>query len=178
MYRIDKPRIGLVKYSNNIMLNITLPSGFFLGDRIGNNFNIFKPTKYLGYLMNIKSLIINDLFFLPYNFLLNTYKFAKAPGTYCKFLYLTKCKNFFYINLPSKKKKKISTYFFVILGKCSNNLVKNLVFGKASLPIKIKNKRFGVRGIAKNPVDHPHGGKANSSSPELSPWGWVTKKNH
>ena len=28
-----------------------------------------------------------------------------------------------------------------------------------------------------NPVDHPHGGRTKSSSPEVSPWGWVAKKN-
>jgi large subunit ribosomal protein L2 len=34
-----------------------------------------------------------------------------------------------------------------------------------------------VRGVAMNPVDHPHGGRTKSSSPEISPWGWVAKKN-
>jgi ribosomal protein L2 len=28
-----------------------------------------------------------------------------------------------------------------------------------------------------NPVDHPHGGRTKSNSPERSPWGWIAKKN-
>ena len=35
-----------------------------------------------------------------------------------------------------------------------------------------------VRGVAKNPCDHPHGGgngkKSTPASPR-SPWGWITK---
>jgi ribosomal protein L2 len=34
-----------------------------------------------------------------------------------------------------------------------------------------------VRGVAMNPVDHPNGGRTKSCSPELSPWGWIAKKN-
>jgi ribosomal protein L2 len=26
-------------------------------------------------------------------------------------------------------------------------------------------------------VDHPHGGRTKSNSPEVSPWGWVAKRN-
>lgn len=33
-----------------------------------------------------------------------------------------------------------------------------------------------VRGIAKNPVDHPHGGRAKSIRLPLTPWGLVAKK--
>ena len=34
-----------------------------------------------------------------------------------------------------------------------------------------------VRGVAKNPVDHPNGGRTKSKSPEKSPWGWIAKHN-
>jgi ribosomal protein L2 len=29
-----------------------------------------------------------------------------------------------------------------------------------------------------NPVDHPHGGRTKTNSPEVSIWGWVAKKSH
>lgn len=41
---------------------------------------------------------------------------------------------------------------------------------KRNLGYKIR-----VRGIAKNPVDHPHGGRTNSIAHPRSPWGWSTK---
>ena len=30
---------------------------------------------------------------------------------------------------------------------------------------------IAVRGVAKNPVDHPNGGRTKAKQPELSPWG-------
>jgi large subunit ribosomal protein L2 len=35
-----------------------------------------------------------------------------------------------------------------------------------------------VRGVAMNPIDHPHGGRTKTNKPEVSPWGWVTKHSH
>ena len=35
--------------------------------------------------------------------------------------------------------------------------------------------RPSVRGIAMNPVDHPHGGRTNGGRNPVSPWGWKTK---
>jgi ribosomal protein L2 len=29
-----------------------------------------------------------------------------------------------------------------------------------------------------NPVDHPHGGRAKTVQPEVSPWGWIAKFKH
>jgi large subunit ribosomal protein L2 len=48
------------------------------------------------------------------------------------------------------------------------------VSGKWSNSGKILN-RIVVRGVAKNPVDHPNGGRTKAKQPELSPWGWVAK---
>lgn len=38
-------------------------------------------------------------------------------------------------------------------------------------------KKITVRGVAKNPVDHPNGGRTKAKQPELSPWGWIAKRN-
>jgi len=35
--------------------------------------------------------------------------------------------------------------------------------------------RPSVRGIAMNPVDHPHGGRTNGGCPSVSPTGFLTK---
>ena len=37
------------------------------------------------------------------------------------------------------------------------------------------DRRPSVRGIAMNPVDHPHGGRTNGGRQPVSPWGWKTK---
>jgi len=40
------------------------------------------------------------------------------------------------------------------------------------------NRRSSVRGVARNPIDHPHGGgegKTSGGRPSVSPHGWLTK---
>ena len=50
----------------------------------------------------------------------------------------------------------------------------NTNFGKAG-NLKIVGRKPKVRGVAKNPVDSPHGGRTKTNKPEVSPWGWVAK---
>ena len=38
-----------------------------------------------------------------------------------------------------------------------------------------KNRRPIVRGVAMNPVDHPHGGRTKGGRPSVTPWGISTK---
>jgi len=95
----------------------------------------------------------------------------KKEGTYVRSsgTYATIITNFFDLNLskislPSKKKYLISGSCFVTLGRNSNIFKKNQILGSA------KNKRFLgkkslVRGVAMNPVDHPHGGRTKTNSP-------------
>lgn len=42
---------------------------------------------------------------------------------------------------------------------------------------KVKQSICVVRGIAKNPVDHPNGGRANTKGSFKTPWGKNAKKN-
>jgi len=66
---------------------------------------------------------------------------------------------------------------FGVFGISSNVAHKYFNFQRAG-----KRRAFGfrptVRGVAKNPCDHPHGGGEGKSSPPrapLSPWGHFTK---
>lgn len=45
---------------------------------------------------------------------------------------------------------------------------------KANMSKKL-GYRSCVRGIAMNPVDHPHGGRTNGGRPSVSPTGIITK---
>lgn len=40
---------------------------------------------------------------------------------------------------------------------------------------RLIGKRPIVRGVAMNPVDHPHGGQTSGGRPSVSPWGKLTK---
>ena len=74
--------------------------------------------------------------------------------------------------------KKISPKAFGSFGKVGNE---KFYLNKLT---KAGNRRWlgfrpQVRGVAINPVDHPHGGgegKSSGGRPSVSPWGWLTKK--
>ena len=56
-----------------------------------------------------------------------------------------------------------------------SNLQHNLTYlGKAGRN-RLMGRRPIVRGIAMNPVDHPHGGRTNGGRPSVTPWGLPTK---
>jgi large subunit ribosomal protein L2 len=59
------------------------------------------------------------------------------------------------------------------VGVLGNSDYKNISWGKAGR-IRHKGFRPSVRGMAMNPVDHPHGGgegRSKSGSHPVSPWG-------
>lgn len=78
------------------------------------------------------------------------------------------------IKLPSKAIIEVSVDNYATIGVISNTQSNLTTIGKAGI-----NRRLGirptVRGIAMNPVDHPHGGRTNGGMPSVSPWGIPTK---
>ena len=60
-----------------------------------------------------------------------------------------------------------------LLGRVSNKN-KNLIL-KKKYTYKWRNTKSIVRGVAMNPVDHPHGGNTKTNKPEVSKWGWIAK---
>jgi len=63
------------------------------------------------------------------------------------------------------------------IGTVSNSDHQNILIGKAGRN-RWKGKRPSVRGVAMNPVDHPHGGgegKTSGGRSPVSPWGQSAK---
>lgn len=130
----------------------------------------FKP----GNVVLLKFLKKYSLFF---NFnIRNKTIYARSSGTFCQIIDIIYDMNLCKILLPSGIIKFVSLYSFVTLGRCSNIFNNNVIYGKAGY-LKFKGKKPKNRGVARNPVDHPHGGRTKSNSPEVSPWGWVAKRN-
>lgn len=107
----------------------------------------------------------------------NKSQYCRSAGTFCKIIKKYNDLNYVTIKLPTKQKKHLNGDTFITLGRNSNliNIFQKL--GKAGLRSNL-GFRPKVRGVAMNPVDHPHGGRTKSNKPEVSLWGWVTKKNH
>lgn len=93
--------------------------------------------------------------------------YARSSGTYCALLFNYKDFNISKVKLPSGKKYAISSNCFAVLGRNANIKKKYRVIGGAGAGRKL-GKKSEVRGVAMNPVDHPHGGRTKTNSPEVS----------
>ncbi len=100
----------------------------------------------------------------------NSYKtqYARSAGVCCQLIdrSQTSC----IIRFPSGKVFSISSQSLATVGTISNKKAKFVVLGKAGRN-RLKGFRPHVRGIAMNPVDHPHGGRTNGGCPSVTPWG-------
>jgi large subunit ribosomal protein L2 len=80
------------------------------------------------------------------------------------------------VRMPSGEVRKILIVCRATIGQLGNLDHENEVIGKAGR-MRHMGKRPSVRGIAMNPVDHPHGGgeaRSTSGRPPTTPWGQMT----
>ncbi len=77
------------------------------------------------------------------------------------------------LRLPSGEMRFVDVRCRATVGSVGNAEQSNISWGKAGR-MRWKNKRPSVRGVAMNPVDHPHGGgegKSSGGRHPVSPWG-------
>ena len=177
-YFKNRTTIGVVKFTNGAYANIRTAHGLLPGSVIktANYPAYFYKSFNLGDTILLHWLEPKITFFNIINITTKEAVYTKAAGTFSVFVYLNKEKNYSKIKLPSGDYKFFYNYTFVTLGRNSNVYSKYRVIGKAGDNVKI-GLRPSVRGIAMNPVDHPHGGRAKTNSPERTPWGKIAKKN-
>lgn len=102
-------------------------------------------------------------------------KYARSAGVYIQLL--RKLGSYVLLRFPSKEELFVFNNNICVLGRLSN--VNKKLIKKSSAGI---NRRLGfrpkVRGVAKNPIDHPHGGgegRTTAGQPSVTPWGLYTK---
>jgi len=100
---------------------------------------------------------------------------ARSAGTFCKLM--AKGDKFALVRLPSKEIRYIDVNCYATIGQVGNGSIARITLGKAGRS-RWLGRRPKVRGSAKNPVDHPHGG-GEGRSPiglpgPLTPWGKPT----
>jgi len=81
------------------------------------------------------------------------------------------------IKLPSGETRLVLTMCMATIGQVGNLAHENITIGKAGRS-RWAGRRPNVRGVAMNPVDHPHGGGEGRSSGgrhPVTPWGVPTK---
>jgi large subunit ribosomal protein L2 len=80
------------------------------------------------------------------------------------------------VRMPSGEVRRILVVCRATIGQLGNIEHENEIIGKAGRQ-RHRGKRPSVRGIAMNPVDHPHGGgeaRSTSGRPPTTPWGQMT----
>jgi len=105
----------------------------------------------------------------------NTLNYSRSAGTFS--ILLKKTLDFGIIRLSSGELKKIPLDSYANIGLVSNSGHFLETTGKAGRS-RWLNKRPTVRGVAMNPIDHPHGGgegKTSGGRPSVTPWGKPTR---
>ncbi|MEP0324501.1 50S ribosomal protein L2 [Bauldia litoralis] len=100
---------------------------------------------------------------------------ARSAGTYAQ--YVGRDQGYAILRLNSGEQRLVNQNCFATVGAVSNPDHGNINIGKAGRN-RWLGKKPGVRGVAMNPVDHPHGGGEGRSSGgrhPVSPWGVPTK---
>ena len=100
---------------------------------------------------------------------------ARSAGTYVQFV--AKEGQYATLRLKSGEVRKVLTECKATIGEVSNQEHSLKSFGKAGAKRWI-GVRPTVRGVAMNPIDHPHGGgegKTSGGRHPVSPWGVPTK---
>lgn len=99
---------------------------------------------------------------------------ARGAGTSAQLM--AKEGGFALLKLPSGEQRMVMAECRATVGQVGNLDHENISLGKAGRS-RYLGKRPHVRGIAMNPVDHPHGGgegRSKGNHPQ-SPWGMPTK---
>lgn len=170
--------IALIKYSNGTYSYILAASSLKPGNFI---FSTLRPQlfsyKYkFGCNIILKYSHYTHIFFNLQINLLKGGQYARSGGTFCKIISVNWLKNTARIVLPTGLVRIISIFCSGTLGRASNTEHNNEFFVKAGYN-RNRGVRPSVRGVAMNPVDHPHGGRTKTISPEVTPWGKIAKKN-
>lgn len=102
-------------------------------------------------------------------------KYVRAIGSFAKIYQINKREKFSTIILPSKKKYNISIYKVVSKGFIRKFSKHKEINNHAGYWRKL-GKKGNSRGVAMNPVDHPHGGRTKAIKLKRTPWGLPTSK--
>jgi len=100
---------------------------------------------------------------------------ARSAGTYVQLI--GRDQSYSILRLASGEVRMVRSECMATIGAVSNSDQQNIKLGKAGRS-RWLGRRPNVRGVAMNPVDHPHGGgegKTSGGRHPVTPWGKPTK---
>ena len=164
--------IALIRYQDGELAYIVAPQRLVAGDKViaGDRVDI-QP----GNAMPLKNMPVGTII---HNIEMKPGKgaqIARSAGTYAQLI--GKDAGRAQLRLSSGEVRMVTEQCMATVGAVSNPDQKNIKIGKAGRK-RWLGRRPVVRGVAMNPVDHPHGGGEGRSSGgrhPVTPWGVPTK---
>jgi large subunit ribosomal protein L2 len=164
-------RIALLNYRDGEKRYILAPLGLKVGDVVESGPNADIKT---GNCLPIKNIpvgtVIHNIELRPGQ----GGKLVRSAGGAAQLM--AKEDEYAQVRMPSGEVRKILVVCRATIGQLGNLEHENEIVGKAGRQ-RHRGKRPAVRGIAMNPVDHPHGGgeaRSTSGRPPTTPWGQMT----
>jgi large subunit ribosomal protein L2 len=161
--------LALVKYQDGTMAYILAPQRLGVGDTVVSGKSVdVKP----GNAMPLGAMPVGTI---VHNVELKPGKggsLARSAGTYA--MVAGRDQGYVLLKLKSGETRMVDSSCMASVGAVSNPDHMNEVTGKAGRA-RWKGQRPISRGIARNPVDHPNGGRTNGGKHWATPWGKPTK---
>ena len=164
--------VALIKYEDGVLSYILAPNKINIGDEIVSGRN--KEIK-VGNCMPLSDIPagteIHNIELSPNQ----GGKMVRSAGSSAQISGTDE--NYCIIKLNSGEVRKVINTARATIGSVSNTDHQNIKIGKAGRN-RWKGRRPSVRGVAMNPVDHPHGGgegKTSGGRSPVSPWGQSAK---
>jgi large subunit ribosomal protein L2 len=164
--------IALVKYEDGELAYILAPQRLKAGDKVVSGEKVdVKP----GNAMPMRSMPVGTII---HNVEMKVGKggqIARSAGTYAQLV--GRDAGYALLRLSSGEVRMVRAECRATIGAVSNPDKQNIVIGKAGRN-RWLGKKPSVRGVAMNPVDHPHGGgegKTSGGRHPVTPWGKPTK---
>jgi large subunit ribosomal protein L2 len=165
-------RIALLSYADGEKRYILAPNGLVMGATViaGDGADIL-----VGNALPLKNIPLGTMI---HNIEMKKGKgaqMARSAGTAAQLL--AKESGYAQIKLPSGETRQVHLDCYATIGQVGNLDHENVSIGKAGRT-RWLGKRPTVRGVAMNPIDHPHGGgegKTSGGRNPVSPWGLPTK---
>ncbi len=165
-------RIALLAYRDGEKRYIIAPLGLKVGDIVeaGDNVEI-----KVGNALPIKNIPVGTI---VHNIELKPGgggQLARGAGTMAQIM--AKEGKYAHVKLPSGEMRLIHVECYATIGQVGNPDFNNINWGKAGR-MRHRGFRPQVRGVAMNPIDHPHGGgegKTGTGGTPVTPWGVPTK---
>jgi len=164
--------IALIYYISGVYGYMLAPLQLFSGAKINSSSKMVLSSISIGYTGILYRIpvgtIVYNLGILPYS----GGKLMRAAGSFG--VLLRKEYPYAVVKMRSGERRYLSIMSYATVGSVSNFEYRYIQLGKAGRA-RWLNNRPSVRGVAMNPIDHPHGGDTSGGKVHSTPWGVPTK---